>query len=455
MSIHVSSFVLVAVLALNGQQPPRSPQAIADDLRKLAAEVEELQIPATPPEQLSAALALGGEIHLQPGVIYPIGLVVRVSGTKIYYDGAVSKVVFGSAFEILPGVHDVDVFKFNGNTDDKQRVVLCGHNDATQTTVDLVPKRIRFVQPIIQGYLGKRAIEVNCGVEIDTPVITMIGSTLGQDTQGIGVSNTPGPVWIHGAQITGGIEGLMIGGDTVKIPGVVQSDVTLEDFSLYLGLDNRGKGYGYKNRLEVKACERCIFRRGVLDGSFQDGQIGFAVVVTPRSGGYIRDVLFEDLKIRNVAGGFNVLGLTNVAPPTLQPTSKVVIRRVDVVASEPLGRPVGATLPSSMGIFAQIGGSAVDVSIQDSKFSGDGPSFISIYQGGVLNQGGTTVAGDPMQLLSVTGSTFTALKYGILIWGVAHAGPTQKGVLQLTVTGNTITGASAALKKNLPSNTFQ
>jgi hypothetical protein len=96
-----------------------------------------------------------------------------------------------------------------------------------------------------------------------------------------------------------------------------------------------------------------------------------------------------------------------------------------------------------------------DVSIEDSTFVGDGPSFINVYAGDVITADGTKVKGDPMQLLSVTGSTFPALKYGFMLFGVPNAGPTQQGVQQLTVTGNTITGATGALKKSLPHNTFQ
>ena len=86
----------------------------------------------------------------------------------------------------------------------------------------------------------------------------------------------------------------------------------------------------------------------------------------------------------------------------------------------------------------------------------DGPAAkAGVRAGDVITADGTKVKGDPMQRLSVTGSTFPALKYGFMLFGVPHAGPTQKGVQQLTVTGNTITGATAALKKNLPKNTFR
>jgi hypothetical protein len=169
----------------------------------------------------------------------------------------------------------------------------------------------------------------------------------------------------------------------------------------------------------------------------------------------VQDVLFEDLKIRNAAGVINILGRTNVPPPTPEPTSKIVLRRIDAVVAEELGRAPGSTHPSSMGIFALIGGGMKDLSIEDSTFVGDGPSFINVYAGDVITADGTKVKGDPMERLSVTGSTFPALKYGFMLFGVPHAGPTQKGVQQLTVTGNTITGAAPALKKNLPKNTFQ
>ena len=133
----------------------------------------------------------------------------------------------------------------------------------------------------------------------------------------------------------------------MKIPAN-PSNITLEDFSLVHPLEWRGKGYGLKDLLELKNCTKCIFRRGALDGSYRDGQVGWAIVVTPRSGGVIEDVLFEDLKIRNAAGVINILGRTNVAPPTPQATSKIVLRRIDAVVTEELGRAPGSTQPSSM-----------------------------------------------------------------------------------------------------------
>jgi len=453
--VKVKSSVLAALLALAfiPQQQPAGPPPSADDLRAPANGAGQRKSQATPPDRLQKALHAGGEIHLQAGVTYPTSIVVRVSGTSIYFDGATSHPAFGPALEIPPGVNSVTVFDFDGTTDDKQRVILCGHNDGTQTTVDLVPKDIRLVRPTIPDYGGKRGIEVNCTGEIDTPVINMTGA-LGQDTQGIGIANTPGPVWTHGAKISGGVESFMVGGDTMKIPAN-PSNITLEDFSLVHSLEWRGKGYGLKDLLELKNCTKCIFRRGVLDGSYRDGQVGWAIVVTPRNAGVIEDVLFEDLKIRNAAGVINILGRTNVAPLTPQATSKIVLRRIDAVVSEELGRAPESTKPSSMGLFALIGGGVTDVSIEDSTFVGDGPSFINVYAGDVITADGTKVKGDPMQLLSVTGSTFPALKYGFMLFGVPNAGPTQQGVQQLTVTGNTITGATGALKKSLPHNTFQ
>lgn len=456
--VKVRSSVLAALLALVSvpqQQPSGSPRSVAADLRTPAA-AGETRTPkqATPPDGLQKALKAGGEIHLQTGVTYSMSIVVRVSGTSIYYDGATSHPVFGPALEIPPGVNDVQVFDFNGITDGVDRVILCGHNDRTQTTLDLVPKNIRFVRTTIPAYAGKRGIEVNCAAEIDTATITMNGKR-GQDTQGIGVANTPGPVRMHGITITGGVESVMVGGDTIKIPGVYQSDITMEDFTLTHPVDWRGQGYGIKDLLELKACVRCIFRRGTLDGSFRDAQVGWAIVVTPRNGAIVQDVLFEDLKIRNAAGVINILGRSDNPPPTPEATSKIVLRRIDAVVAEELGRAFESTQPSSMGIFALIGGGVNDMSIEDSTFVGDGPSFINVYAGDVITADGTKVKGDPMERLSVTGSTFPALKYGFMLFGVPHAGPTQKGVQQLTVIGNTITGAAPALKKNLPKNTFQ
>ena len=104
--------------------------------------------------------------------------------------------------------------------------------------------------------------------------------------------------------------------------------------------------------------------------------------------------------------------------------------------------------------FAQLG-AVHDFTVTDSTFVGDGTTFIATYQGAPLDPvTGLARPGDPMETLSVTNSKFTAGIYGFNLNGVMNAAPTQNAVKALTVTGNTITGASAALKKALPQNTF-
>jgi hypothetical protein len=126
-----------------------------------------------------------------------------------------------------------------------------------------------------------------------------------------------------------------------------------------------------------------------------------------------------------------------------------VVRRVTATATKALST-------SSMGIFALIGGEVHDVSFDSITFTGDGNAFISTYAGGVIDLAtGVTRPGGPMDSLSVTNSTFTAGIYGFSLNGQQNAPPTQTAIKTLTVTGNTITGASAVLKKNLPLNTFQ
>ncbi len=123
----VCTFALSLLIASSvSAQTTRTPQAIADDLAKLTDEVRQLQLQPpqlpTPPDGMTAALAAGGVIHLQTGVTYTNNIVVRVSGTKIFYDGASSHPVFGPALEIPPGVNDVEVHNFSGTTDGQDRV---------------------------------------------------------------------------------------------------------------------------------------------------------------------------------------------------------------------------------------------------------------------------------------------------------------------------------------------
>jgi hypothetical protein len=446
MNAHRLFLALVLSLSMQQQTPPQPPDQIdatADALR-----------PVTSMPELKSALRRGGRITLGAGVVYDGSITISVSGTTLV--GAVGASITGSssapAIYIPPGVNDVSVSAVNLTTAYDQRVVQCGNNDSTQTSPDRVPRRITFERVNIPTYRGKRGFEINCAnVVLDRVTVSDLYDPAGRDSQTVWIGNTPGSITLSNGTFSGGTETIMVGGDTMKIPGVVPSDITVTDCALNHPLSWRTDGTKHyvKNLFELKTGHNVTVRRTTLDGSWKDAQSGWAFMITPRNDGNINGLLVEDVTVSNVAGVFNFLGFSDLAPATVSPTQNIVIRRVTASASK-------AFSTSAMGIFAMLGGEVHDVSFDSITFTGDGNYFLSTYAGTVIDLAtGAGRRGRAIDTLSVTNSTFTAGVYGFFLHGTANAGPTQQGVKTLTVTGNRITGATATLKKNLPQNIFK
>ena len=444
-------FFLSVALVLGIQQSPEALLTSAEELlQQPKAAIGPSPVVVRQGSDLQAALKAGAVVHLQSGATYPGSFVLK-SGTTLDCQGAsLAGSKTGPALDIPLGTNDVTVKDCSVTTTHDQSVIRVGRNDTTQATLESVPRRITFTRVFVPTYRGKRGFEIS-GADVtlqDCRVDDLWDPAL-RDSQAISVTgNSPGPVLVDGGSYSGGSEVIMVGGDPPKIPGVIPSNVTVQNatFGHPLSWQHDGVKRSIKNILELKTGHHIIFRKLHLSGNWVDAQPGWSVVITPRAGGEITDVLIEDVVIENVSSGFNVLGATNVAPPSPHVTSRIVLNRVTLTTSK--------ALYGGAAWFAQLG-AVHDFTVTDSTFVGDGTTFIATYQGAPLDPvTGLARPGDPMETLSVTNSKFTAGIYGFNLNGVMNAAPTQKAVKALTVTGNTITGASAALKKALPQNTF-
>ena len=66
-------------------------------------------------------------------------------------------------------------------------------------------------------------------------------------------------------------------------------------------------------------------KNSTLSGSWKDGQDGWAILITPRNGAYIEEVVIDGITVERVGGGVQFLGV-NRGTGTPKPTSGVVIR---------------------------------------------------------------------------------------------------------------------------------
>jgi hypothetical protein len=400
--------------------------------------------------QLTAALKRGGTIDLADGGTFEGAFRVTVNGTALNGHGATLLGDVTPAQPVLTIVaSDVTVSDLSATSTSGSTVIQCGANDTTQTTLERVPKNVTFSHVVVPNARAKRAIEFHCTGSLDHVEIHDVYDPAGRDSQGFYAANTPGPIRITHSVLQAGSEPLLIGGDTTRIPGVVPTDIVIEDTELSRPLSWQTDGIKrkVKNLFELKSGRQVTARRLTLSGAWRDGQDGYAIVITPHSGGDIHDVTLEDITARNVGGCLQFMGQEYSGPPTPSPLSGVVIRRLTCVASK--------AQFGGRGIFALITGEPADITITDSIGIIDGTTSITYDPGGVLNADGSKRPGGPIGSLTLTGNYLVAgTPYGINLAGSMNALNHARGVTTFTVTGNTFADAAPALQKNLPKNRF-
>lgn len=449
---------LLVTAAPVAAQTTQTPQDVVKQIDVLVHKLDTMLGPVfADPATVQSALNAGGTVHLKPDTIYTGPFTLR-AGTNLVGHGAT---IVGpsniQALEISASnvmVSDVVVASTHVN-----RAIMIGHNDTSQSTLASVPDNITLTRVSVPTYRGKAAIEVNGShVSLIDCVVADAYDPGGQDSKAVVILNTPGPVLVQGGSYSAGSEVILVGGDVMKIPGVVPSDITIRNTVLWRPLawhteidpatGLRTKKYKVKNLLEFKTGHHLVAQWLTLDGSWADSQDGSAIVITPHSGGDIHDVLIEDVFVDHVGGCFQFMGQEYAGIPTPAPLSEVVVRRLTCTASK-------ATF-GGRGIFALLTGEPASITIEDTVGVIDGSSLFLYDPGKVLTgvDNVTTRPGGAMGSLTVTGGFYVAGAYSFMMAGVPNAGPTTRGAVPLTVTGNTFAGAASALKTNLPLNTF-
>lgn len=393
---------------------------------------------------VTAAFAAGLPVHLEATGEY--GSITLPTGARLYGNGAKVHGVGKQALLVPIGASHIYVENLTCTSDYRSAVVSLGDATVAQNAVELVPRDVTLVNVHVPTHRGKRAFEVHA-----TEVSLIACSALDvydpglADSQAIWIHNTPGVVRVTGGVFEAGSENIMIGGDSVKIPGNTPTDIIIDEVILQkpLSWQTDGINRAVKNLFEVKAGRGVILRNSTLDGSWAAAQTGWAIVITPKNANIVDGVLVEDCVVRNAGGLVQLMGLDyNTVTP--QATKGIVLRRVDFTISK--------AQFGGQGHLATLTGGMKDVTFDACNGTFDGSQILISDSSALYGQQGP---------VTITGCTMPTGAYGLKADGANYGDPLAVGsvytgqeLLIGAISGNTFSGAPSRFKTNFPSNTY-
>jgi len=149
----------------------------------------------------------------------------------------------------------------------------------------------------------------------------------GADSQAIAGWSGPGPFGIYDNFLAGAGENVMFGGASSHGPGTNPADIEIcgnhfdkpltwyEMDPTFAGLD-----WVNKNLFELKNARRVLFAGNVMEHSWGDGQVGFAILLTPRAEGDVSldhgvtDVTVAYNLVRDVGAGVSLSSVDDSTP---------------------------------------------------------------------------------------------------------------------------------------------
>ncbi|MBV6521923.1 MAG: hypothetical protein MNPFHGCM_02067 [Gemmatimonadaceae bacterium] len=184
-------------------------------------------------------------------------------------------------------------------------------NDVARIATDLVLDRV-----YIHGQTTtdtRRCVSLNSArTQISDSYLSECHSK-GTDSQAIQGHNGPGPYKIVNNTLIAATENITFGGGDPWIPGMIPSDIEIRRNYFYTPIAWKGK-WLRKNLFELKAGRRILVEGNVFDGSWTDGQTGWAFMLKSenQSGGCtwctVSDITIRYNYIRNAGAGFAING---------------------------------------------------------------------------------------------------------------------------------------------------
>src|SRR6185369_14134554 len=206
---------------------------------------------------------------------------------------------------------------------------LVRFGESTQTASD-VPHDLVIDRSWIHGFDTQ---DVQRGVSLNGSEITISNSYIseihgrGYDTQAICGWNGPGPFHIINNYLEASGENILFGGADPSITNLVPTNIEIRRNYLFKPLrwkmtdpSYAGIHWSVKNLLEIKMGRNIVIDGNVMENSWGDAQIGYAVLFTVRNQdgkapwSTIENVIFTNNTVKNSEQGFQLLGSDNLNP---------------------------------------------------------------------------------------------------------------------------------------------
>lgn len=286
------------------------------------------------------------------------------------------------ALRTAPGAHHwrLQLLEFLPLATSSGDIIALGDGGSAQTDRTQVPHQLIVDRCFIHGHPDrgqKRGIALNSGTTtISNSYISDI-KVKGQDSQAIAGWNGPGPYVIENNYLEGAGENFLLGGADPAIQGLVTEDVTFRRNHLAKPITWRDQGWQIKNLFELKNARRVLVEGNVMEYSWQQAQVGYAILLTPRNqdGGapwsVVENITIRRNVIRHAGGGIQIIGADTTHPSGSS-------RAIHVVDNLFYG--IDSRLWGGTGAFLLIGEGPSDIIVEHNTVRQDG-NIVMAYGG--------------------------------------------------------------------------
>jgi hypothetical protein len=375
MNTLIARLLLIGLLV--GQTQSQTPAQILDQIGVLLKQLQGLLVPAGPTVRTAAdlitALKVGGPIALAPGtylgnftVTKPTVLSGGADAVLVPLDQLVPTLSVQASDVTVTGL------TVRNGAPDRECVVV-GNIAATDAATQ--PNRVTLdgirVEAGAKG--GHRGIALH-GMNLTVKNSRVTGFwEAGRDAQAVWINNGPGPYTVeNNPQLEGSGENILVGGDSIKIPNVVPSDIVIRGNTFYKPELWRTNGVTVKNSIELKIGRRVLIENNLVDGNWASGQSGTPILFTTRnqngdnSWAVIDDVILRGNTTKRCAQGFavSILGHDDGGKASGQ-TQRLLIEH-NLFTDSPSGFLIG-------------NGVAADLTIKNNTLPGIKGTFLVFY----------------------------------------------------------------------------